>query len=367
MKVQSAKILFDREIEAVSKVLSCGRLREGPLCKQFEEEFRKKADASYAVSVCNGTFALSMVYEYAFKPGDEVLVPSFTFFATVGPLVRLGVRPVFCDIDPGTFTLDPDDARKRITSKTKGIVAVHLFGQPAEICRIQAIARDHGLFVVWDAAHAHFARFEGRDVGSFPEAVCYSFYATKNMTCGEGGMILTTDHNLAEHVTLLKRQGQKSKYVHSVMGMNMRMTDIQAAIGLVQLEKVWEYNRRRRQIAEIYRQKLGDIPYIVLPERAADREHVYHQYLVLLCSKQTDILRDEVVGKMRNRGIEVTVNYPHPVHKQPVFERTYGRQSLRISELVARDSFCLPIHPFLSQSDIDLVCQSLRKALDIKE
>lgn len=359
MKIKSADVRMDREIDEVKKVMATGNLREGVKCAEFEDAFREKAGADHAVSIQNGTVALMSVYQHAFQPGDEVLVPSFTFFATVAPLVLLGIKPVFCDIDPISFTLSTEDAESKITSRTKGIVGVHLYGHPAEVNGILELKKKHGLFVVWDAAQAQFAKYKGADIGSFEDAVCYSFYATKNMTTGEGGMVLTPHEELADKIRLFKRQGQSKKYYHSFLGINLRMTDMQGAIGLVQLQKIDQYNALRRENAEYYNHRFSEIGCLSCPYPSKDVAHVYHLYTLLLKGAKANITRDEIVERMKEKGVDTSVNYPIPVHKQPVFEKDFGDISLPHTKEVADNCFSIPVHPFLTVSEREYICDSL--------
>src|SRR5919199_1594248 len=215
------------DIEAVASVLASGNLRQGRVVAEFEEAFAARVGACHAVAVSSGTAALHLAYMALFTPGDEVIVPAFTFIATASMLLAVGAVPVFADVDPRTFTLSLEDVRARITGRTRGIVGVHLFGNACDIEGLQRLADKHRLTLVWDAAQALGTEYNGREVGSYPTACCYSFYPTKNITTGEGGMITSDDSRLGEQFRLLRSQGASGKYVHTALGFNYRMTDFQ--------------------------------------------------------------------------------------------------------------------------------------------
>lgn len=216
--------LTDNEIEAAVKVLKSGALRQGKECKAFEQAFAEKVGAGYAVTNANGSAALHLAYMTFLAPGDEVLVPSFTFIATASMVTAAGGKPVFCDVDRETFLIDLADAARKLTEKTKAIAPVHLFGNPCDIDAVQAFAKQHDLTIVWDAAQAHGAQYKNQDIGSVGDFVCYSFYPSKNMFVGEGGMVCTNNADYAEKLRFLRTHGQTGKYYHTLLGLNYRMT-----------------------------------------------------------------------------------------------------------------------------------------------
>ncbi|MBU4184776.1 MAG: DegT/DnrJ/EryC1/StrS family aminotransferase [Proteobacteria bacterium] len=222
--------LTDTEINAAVRVLQSGALRQGKECEGFEEEFAEKVGAKYAVTCSNGSAALHLAYMAVVKPGDEILVPSFTFIATGSMVTMAGGTPIFCDVDRETFLIDLADAESKITPRTRVIAPVHLFGNPCDSSDIIAFAERHGLKIVWDAAQAHGAKFASKDVGALDDFVCYSFYPSKNMFVGEGGMICTNDGDLAHKMRFMRSHGQTGKYYHSMMGLNYRMTDVEALL-----------------------------------------------------------------------------------------------------------------------------------------
>ncbi len=351
--------LGDEEIEAVVEVLKSGKLREGEKCHEFEKAFAEMVGAKCATTAANGTAALHMAYANLIRPGDEVLVPAFTFFATASMVRWAGGVPVFCDIDSRSYCLDAKDAEQRITARTKAIAAVHLFGNACEIDDIVYLARKHELKIIWDAAQVHLTQYKGKDVGAFGDAVCYSFYATKNMTTGEGGMVVSHDKQLIDRCVQYKHHGQTGKYRHSMLGTNYRMTDMEAAIGLVQLKKIKEYTRKRRENAAFLDQRLGALRSVVVPFAQAHVEHSYHQYTILF-EGQGKMARDEMVQRLRARGIDIGVHYPIPLHLQPVFLQG-NREILPVSEAIAGQCLSLPVHPFLSQRDLEKIVAEIEQ------
>jgi len=350
--------LGETEIDGVLETLKTGQLREGSQCAEFEAAFAKLVDAEGAVAMSSGTTALQAVYSYYLRPGDEVLVPAVSFFATASMVRWAGGVPVFCDIDPPTYCLDVEDARRRITDRTRAVAPVHLFGNAVDINGVQSLAAEFDLKVIWDAAQAHLTTFEGRDVGSLSGGVCYSFYATKNMTTGEGGMITSDDGDLLERAQLLKRQGQAGKYRHTVLGGNMRMTDMQAAIGLGQLEQLPELTRKRRRNAGIYADRLGQTPGINLPTVRSGVGHCYHQYTITL-SEEARCSRDELIESLVGLNIQVGINYPIPLHQQPVFEEQSAQPELPTAEAYCLSCLSLPVQPHLEEEEVHYVADAL--------
>ena len=352
--------LSEREIEAVTEVLRSGKLREGEKCRQFEQRFAQVVGAQHATTMANGTVALHAAYMSLTEPGDEVIVPALTFFATASMVSFAGGKPVFCDVDRKTFTIDLNDVESKITSKTKAIAPVHLFGNACDIDEIRSLADRYGLRVVWDAAQAHLAKYKGNDVGAFGDVVCYSFYATKNMTTGEGGMITSDDEEIIKNCVLIKHQGQTGKYFHTVLGTNYRMTDIQAAIGLVQLEQLPWYTERRRENASYLMTNLCEIETITVPYAHDFVEHSYHHFTVLLDIEALDVSRDQFVERLLSMGVQAGVNYPTPLHKQPVFKEA-GQNSLPNAEWIAQRCVSLPVHPHLTENDLQRIVTSVSR------
>ncbi len=350
----------DEIIEQVTAILRSGQLREGKYCRQFEEEFAAQVGAKYAVSVNSGTAALHVVYLALLEPGDDVLVPSFTFIATGSMLRAMGVQPVFCDVNPRTFTIDLEDAVKRITPRTKAIVPVHLFGNCCDIDAVRALAKERDLKIIWDSAQSHGTRYRGADIGSFPEAACYSFYPSKSMTTGEGGMIATSDKELYEKCKLLRSHGQTGPYVHTLLGFNYRMTEISAVLGIHQLKQLPGFVQRRRENAGFLSKNLKEVQGIVTPHEEPAVEHSYSQYSILLDGSLKG-KRDAFREKLQETGIDTAVYYPRPLHRQPVFSDA-GEVSLPITEDLSEQILSLPVHPGLEQEDLERIVKSVRQA-----
>ena len=356
-------VLSEAEINAAVEVLKSGRLRQGEKTEQFEKAFAEKVGAKHAIAVSSGAAALHVAYAATLRPGDEVLVPSFSHISTGSMVHFTGGKPIFCDIDPRTFCIDLEDATRRLTPKTKAIAPVHLFGNACDIDGIIAFAKKHNLKIIWDAAQAHGTRYKGQDVGSFDDLVCYSFYPTKNMITGEGGMITTNDSALAEKCDLLHNHGQTGKYYHPVLGFNYRMTEVEAAIGGEQLKKLDGFVRRRRENAAYLTEKLSALKGIITPYVPQGVDHSYHQYSILLDGQALHCARDEFAKALEQEGIGTGVHYPRPLHKQPAFEALLGKTSLPVSEDVSQHILSLPVHPLLQSGDLKTIIGGLSKVV----
>lgn len=352
--------LTEEEIEAAVAVLMSGLLRQGKVSDAFEKEFAAKVGAKYAVTSANGSAALHLAYMSFLKPGEEVLLPSFTFIATGSMVTAAGRRPVFCDVDQDTFLIDLKDAEKRITGRTRAIAPVHLFGNACDVDSVSAFAKRHNLIIVWDAAQAHGALFKGRDVGSFGDFVCYSFYPSKNMFVGEGGMTCTDNPDFETKMRLMRSHGQTGRYLHTMMGLNYRLTDVEAAIGRVQLKRLDEMLKIRRLNARLLNDGLTGIKGIKPQKITRDSVHAWHQYCITVDKKAFGSARDELAARLDARGIATGVHYPRGLHQQPVFEDLYGRQSLPNTERLAENILALPVHHGLSEADVARIINAVR-------
>lgn len=357
----SKVVIGEDEIAAVVEVLRSGNLRGGEQCAAFEEEFAASVGSRYALAVSSGTAALHMAYAALLKPGDEVLVPAFTFFATASMVLAAGGVPVFCDVEPNTLTIDVQDAARQVTGRTRAIAPVHIFGNPVNVTAVQDFARAHGLAIVWDAAQAHGTRFGGVDIGSLGDAVCYSFYPSKNMTTGEGGMVCTNDAGQAERMKLIRSQGQPRKYTHTTLGYNYRMTDMQAAIGRGQLRHLPEWIEQRRDNAGFLRKALSGSSRLAVQQEQPNGRHSYHQFSALV---DPAIQRDEVLNLLRSSGVECAVHYPTPLHRQPLFAEQWRDSSLPVSEDASGRILSLPVHPYLSPEDRQYVAEQVLDAVE---
>lgn len=352
--------LTEKEIEAAVRVLRSGALRQGKECQAFEEEFARKVGAKYAVTSANGTAALHLAYLAFLQPGDEVLVPSFTFIATASTVTLSGGRPVFCDVDPKTFLIDLADAESKITPRTRAIAPVHLFGNPCDIEAVQALAAKYDLIIVWDAAQAHGATYKGQDVGSFGDFVCYSFYPSKNMFVGEGGITCTNNPEYDHQMRYMRTHGQTGKYLHTMLGLNYRMTDVEAAIGREQLKRLDDMLAIRRRNAALLTEGLADLEGIQLQEVTPGGQHAWHQYCIVVQPELFGCDRDTLAQKLREKGIATGVHYPRGLHQQPIFEQLYGPSSLPQTEYLARHILAIPVHHGLSPEEVNYIIEAIR-------
>ena len=344
-RVPSIDIRFGAEEEsAVLRVLRSGHVVQGQEVAAFEAEFAGLVDARPCVAVNSGTSALHLALLAAgIGPGDEVIVPSFTFAATANSVAITGAAPVFADIDPVTFCLEPASVEAALSPRTAALVPVHLYGQPAHAIALSELASRHGLLFVEDACQAHGALAGDRPVGAIGDYAAFSFYATKNMTAGEGGMVVCADDASARKVRLLRNQGMEERYRNEVIGLNNRMTDLAAAIGRVQLGRLPDWNRARQAIAARYDRELVGV---TTPAVAPDVIHVYHQYTIRVA------LRDELQRSLRGHGIGAEAYYPVPVHQLPAYAAS---RELPATESAAREVLSLPVRPSLSEADLEYV------------
>lgn len=345
-------VLGDAERAAVERVLESGMLAQGPEVAAFEAEFAEHVGGRPCVAVSSGTGALLLaLLALGIGPGDEVVVPSFTFAATANAVVLCGARPVFADIEPRHFCLDPAAALAAITPRTAAIMPVHLYGHPAAMDRIRDVAAAHSLAVVEDAAQAHLAEFDGRPVGTFGAAAAFSFYPTKNMTTGEGGLVACADESTARRVRLLRNQGMEQRYRNEIVGFNMRMTDLHAAIGRVQLRRLPEWTADRRRHADQLTSALPDAaPRVTVPRVAESARPVWHQYTVRVPR------RDDVAAALAQRAVPTGVYYPTPVHRLPAYDL---RLDLPQTARAAREVLSLPVHPSLAPAQLERVVTEL--------
>lgn len=356
--------LTEEEIAAAINVFRSGALRQGKECAAFETEFAEKVGAKYAVTSANGTAALHLAYMAFLQPGDEVLVPAFTFIATASTVPLTGGKPIFCDIDPHTFLLDLEDAARKITPRTRAIAPVHLFGNSCDIEAVKDLAERHNLMIVWDAAQAHGAQFRGKDIGSFGDFVCYSFYPTKNMFVGEGGMTCTDNPELEHKLRFLRSHGQTGKYLHTMLGLNYRMTDIEAAIGRKQLKRLDDMLATRRRNAGFLNEGLAGLPGIRPQRITPDSQHAWHQYCLVVEPEVFGCDRDMLAQRLKEKGVATGVHYPRGLHQQPIFEELYGKCRLAHTEYLADHILALPVHHGLSLDDMVSIVAAVKASRD---
>ena len=358
----SRPAIGDEEIEAVTRVLRSGYLAQGSEVAGFERDFADYIGVKHAVAVVNGTVALDLALKaIGIGPSDEVVTTPFTFIATANSIYYQGAKPVFADKDPRTYNLDPESALEAISHKTKAILVVHLYGQPADMEALGEIAEDHKLLLVEDSAQAHGALFMDRKAGSLGDVSIFSFYATKNMTTGEGGMILTDSDKVAERARLMRDHGQTSKYLHEELGYNYRLTDIQAALGRAQLRRLDALNEKRIFNAAHLTGGLSNIGGLETPYVDPRVRHVYHQYVVKV-KDDLPITRDQLARELEARGIGTAIHYPLPVHHQPLYRRLGYPQDICPNAIEAsKRVLSLPVHPLLNKEDLDYIIRSLRE------
>lgn len=371
----------EEEIAALAEVIRSGWLTMGSKTIRFEEEFARYVNAPDAVAVSSCTAALHLALDaIGLRPGDEVLVPTTTFTATAEVVTYLGGRPVLVDIEPGTLNLDPADAERRITARTKAIIPVHLAGQPCNMGAIHALAQKHKLRVIEDAAHALPASFHGNPVGSLSEFTAFSFYATKTLTTGEGGMVATTNSDAAARMRMMRLHGiekdgwkrytaEGSWYyeVHQA-GFKYNFTDLQAAMGLVQLRKCDAMRQARERIAERYTAAFQKLDALETPTVLDDRTSAWHLYILRLHLKKLSINRDEFIQKLSEAGIGASVHFI-PLHLQPYYRNTFGYcvGDFPVAEAEYERSLSLPIYPAMQEAEVENVMSVVGKIVQVSE
>ena len=365
------------ELEAVRQVLESRWLTTGPVTHEFEREFAGFVGAKYALAVNSCTAALHLALDAArIGPGDEVIVPSYTFTATAEVVSYLGATPVLCDSLPGEFNIDPTDAERRITDKTKAIIPVHIAGQPCDLAALQQLANRYALPLIEDAAHALPATYRGRRIGAISKFTAFSFYATKTITTGEGGMLTTDDDECAQRIKIMrlhgisgdawKRYSAEGSWYYEVVdaGYKNNMPDLLAAVGLAQLKKAEEFHRRRCEIAARYFDSFSGIEELQLPPQAATTsDHSWHLFILRLRSQSLGIGRDEFVGELKRAGVGTSVHFI-PLHLHPFYQQRYGYRNGNMPQAEDAYSRCvsLPIFPDMTETEIERVIDAVTKA-----
>ncbi|BDZ66866.1 DegT/DnrJ/EryC1/StrS family aminotransferase [Methanobacterium ferruginis] len=349
-------LIGKEEIEEVEKVLKSGFIAQGPKVAEFEEAFASYVGTEHAIAVSSGTTALHLALLAAgVGAGDEVITTPFSFAATGNCALYVGARPVFVDIDPKTYNINPELIKGAITEKTKAILPVHLYGQPAQMDSINTIAEEHDLVVIEDAAQAHGAMFQDKKVGSLGDMGCFSFYPTKNMTTSEGGMITTNNPEMADKARILRAHGEKERYQHEILGYNFRMTDIAASIGLVQLKKLDGFNQKRIENAEYLTEHIKVLNGIKPPYVSPEVRHVFHQYTI----RVEDGKRKDIMEYLNQEGIGTGIHYPIPIYKQKLYQDLGYHDKCPETEKAASEVLSLPVHPALSIEELEKIVISL--------
>jgi len=340
----------EEERAAVDRVLKSGMLAMGPEVAAFESEFSAYVANRHCIAVNSGTSALHLsLLAAGIGPGDEVIVPSFSFAATANSVALTGATPVFVDIEPNYFAIDPKAVEAAITPRTRAVMPVHLYGHPAALVALTAIAKKHGLMLLEDAAQAHLASVDGVPVGAWGVAASFSFYPTKNMTAGEGGLVSTADDAVARQMRLLRNQGMEKRYANEIIGFNTRMTDIHAAIGRVQLTHLPEWTAKRQANAAYLSENLTGV---ITPPTAEGAVHVFHQYTIRVADHDRDRFAEELAA----RGVGSGVYYPTPIHRLPSFGLDLD---LPTTVLVASQVLSLPIYPSLTDDELDTIVDAV--------
>lgn len=361
-----SSISFGEDVEReVLDTLRSGIVAQGPKVKRLEEEFAALVGVRHAVAVNNGTTALIAALQVQdLQPGDEVLTSPFTFVATLNAILEAGATARFADITETDFNLDPAVAAARITDRTRVLLPVHLYGQTADMASLMPLAAEHGLSVVEDAAQAHGATFDGRGAGSFGVG-CFSFYATKNLTTAEGGMVTTDDDTIADRLRVLRNQGMRERYVYEMAGQNYRMTDLQASLALPQMKTYAQQVEARRRNAEALQAGLKDVAGLHLPSEVAGREHVWHQFTLLL-DEDAPVDRDTLAARLTEKGVGSGIYYPKAVYDYECY-REHPRvviEDTPVASSVASRCLSIPVHARLSASDVDQIIAAVRGAME---
>lgn len=355
--------LHRQDIDAAIAVLESGMLRAAKNCEELEKQFAEKSHAKFGLTCANGTCALQLAYEALLQPGDEVIVPAWTYIATASMLAARGCTIVFCDSLEDTMQVDPKDIEKRLTKNTKAIAVTHLYGMPVDIDAVEALARKHNLKVIYDCAQSHLATYKGKGIGSFGNACTYSFYATKNLGTGEGGLVTTNDKTTAYDMSLLRSHGETEKYLHERVGYNYRMNDITGAIGLSRLQRLEEETARRRAVADRYDALFAEIPAVEAPTRTPGAESAWHLYSLKLNLDRVTCTRDEFIKALIVEGIPSAVHYPKSLTDQPAFKAVVTDHPPVARSLASR-VFSVPMHHELTDAQIRQVASAVAKVAD---
>jgi len=360
-------ILDVEEIRAVARVVRSGILTNksgsGPQVTQFESSFASYVGTRFAVALNSGTAALHVALLAAgVGQGDEVIVPSFTFVATAEMVALTGARPVFADIDPATYCIDPEEVGAAITSRTKAVIPVHLYGLPADMGPIMDLAEEHGLTVIEDAAQAVGGEYKGKRAGSLGHVGCFSFYGSKNMVTGEGGMLTTNSLESADVARTIRNHGENRLYQSSMLGHNYRMPELEAAIGNVQLKKLPKFLEDRARNAKALTEALSSFDEVQLPSEPEGYRHGWYVYTLRLRGANA-AKRNSTVRRIRERRVDCQVYYPRPVHLQPYYRKMVGDFKLPKTETAARQVFSLPIHPALGENELRRIADAVKSVI----
>ncbi len=350
--------------QALEQVMSSSRFILGDNVKKLERDIADYSQVAYGIGVANGSDALHIsLLACGIEAGDEVITTPFTFFATAGSIARIGAKPVFVDISPKTFNIDPTLIEEKITDKTKAIIPVHLYGQAVDMDPIREIAQKHHLLIIEDAAQAIGAEYKGERVGELGDMACFSFFPTKNLGAyGDAGMIVTNNEELAEKIRVIRVHGSKPKYYHHVLGYNSRLDEMQAAILNVKFPHLNEWSELRRKNAAFYSQLLADIDEVITPYEVENSYHIYHQYTIRVKE------RDQLQAYLKEQGVQTMIYYPMPLHVQPVFsDLGYKEGDFPESEQAAKEALSLPMFPELKKEQQEYIVDKIRDFIENKK
>lgn len=354
----SMPVIGREEVRAVREVLESGVLTQGPKIEKFEEVVSRYVGVGHGVAVSSGTAALMVALEaLGVGKGDEVVTTPFTFVATVNAILHSSAKPVFVDIDAETFNMDPGMLEGAVTERAKAVLPVHLYGQPCDMDRVVGVCKERGLNLVEDCAQSLGAEYDGKKAGSFGAASVFSFYATKNITTGEGGMVLTSSEDVWEKARMIRNHGRGVSEEHEFAHYNYRMTDMQAALGVVQMKKLEEFNRKRVENAKILTEGLEGVGWIGVPKAIPKARHVFNQYTIRALNGR----RDKLLKHLNESGVGARVYYSRPIHMEPAYRFLgLGRESFPEAERAAGEVVSLPVHPSLSRADLNKIVDSLK-------
>jgi perosamine synthetase len=369
--------LAKEDIAAATAVLESGMLRAATKCAEFEQRWAQMTGARHALTCANGTCALQLAYEPMLQPGDEVICPAWTYIATASMLVARGCRVIFCDSLPDTYQVDVKDLERRITPRTRAIAVTHIYGIPVDIDAVQAVAGKHKLKVIYDAAQAHLAEYKTADgwkgIGAFGDAVTYSFYATKNLGTGEGGMVTVNDDGLKRDIELLRSHGETEKYLHERVGYNYRLNDVAGAIGLSKTARLPAETQARRAVAEKYHVLIDQIDGVDRPHPSAATRPAWHLYSLRLELDKLTCTRDEFAAALKAEGVPSAVHYPKSLTDQPAFKaqveqnaREFGDGAAhpQVARMLAKSVLSIPMHQNLTDRQVEQVAEAVAKVAE---
>ena len=359
----AAPVIDSEERRAVNEVIESGMLAQGPKVAELEKNWAEYCGVKHALAVNSGTAAIHCaLYAAGVKENDEVITTPYSFIATINPILMLGARPVLVDIDEETFNIDTSKIEDVITEKTKAIVPVDLYGQPCDWTELQEIAKKHDLKIIEDACQAIGAEYKGIKAGALGDFGCFSLYATKNIMCGEGGVVTTNSDEAAAAIRSFRQHGMVAPYEYADLGYNYRMSDLHGSIAVEQLRKVDRFTAQRQRNASLLNEALAGVKGIELPRVADNRSHVYHQYTILL---DEGISRDEFVTKLREKGVGAGVYYPKPLHAYPhIAKLGYKVGDFPVAEDLAARVVSLPVHPKVTDEDIEIIAAAVKESVN---